>query len=134
MKSLSRISKLPKLAELQEVFNVQYLVRCIEYMYFNSKQLHLGQCEDNLFQHMKYGHYPAAQRRFPECLNEDIPGAKNATIDSFRDGFFRAMYRLLVAGAVLAKAYMAPLFRAREEGGGNAFFSRNGSDDYAEKY
>ena len=134
MNSLSGNSKLPDLAELKEVFNMQYLVRCIEYMYFYSTRLHLGECEDNLFQNMKYGHYPAVQRRFPECLSEDIPGAKNATIDSFRDGFYRAMYRLLLAGAVLARAYMAPLFRAREEGGKDGFFARNGLDYYAQKY
>lgn len=113
---------------------MQYLVRFIEYMYFNSKQLHLGECEDNLFQQMKYGYYHAAQRRFTECLSEDIPGAKNATIDSFRDGFYRAMYRLLLASAVLARAYMTPLFRAREEGGKDRFFARNGSEYYAENY
>ena len=134
MNSLSGNSKLPDLAELKEVFNMQYLVRCIEWMYFNSKELHLGECEDNLFKHMKYGHYPAAQRRFPECLSEDIPGAKNATIDSFRDGFYRAMYRLLLAGAVLARAYMAPLFRAKEEGGKEGFFARNGLEDYVQKH
>lgn len=134
MNSLSGNSKLPDLAELKEVFNMQYLVRCIEYMYFYSTRLHLGECEDNLFQNMKYGHYPAVQRRFPECLSEDIPGAKNANTDSFRDGFYRAMYRLLLAGAVLARAYMAPLFRAREEGGKDGFFARNGLDYYAQKY
>jgi hypothetical protein len=77
---------------------------------------------------------PAAQRRFPECLTKDIPRAKDATIDSFRDGFCRAMYRLLLVGAVLARAYMAPLFRAREEGGEEGFFARNGSKHYAKKY
>ncbi|KAN0102797.1 hypothetical protein V8E51_011110 [Hyaloscypha variabilis] len=132
--SLSGNSKLPDLAELKEVLNVQYLVRCIEYMYFYSRELHLGECSDNLFQNMKYGHYPPEQRRFPQCLNEDIPGTKNATIDSFRDGFYRAMYRLLLAGAVLARAYMAPLFRAKEEGGKDGFFARVGLEDYAHKY
>jgi len=58
MESLSGISKLPDLAELKEVFNMQYLVRCIEWMYFNSQELHLGECEDKLFKNMKYGHYP----------------------------------------------------------------------------
>ena len=132
--SLSANSKLPDLAELKEVLNMQYLVRCIEWMYFNSQEWHLGIIEDNLFRHMKYGHYPAKQRRFPECLSEDIPGAKNANIDSFRDGFYRAMYRLLLAGAVLARAYMAPLFRARDAGGKEGFFNRNGLEDYGLKY
>ena len=44
------------------------------------------------------------------------------------------MYRLLLAGAVLARAYMAPLFRAREEGGKDGFFGRVGLEDYAHKY
>jgi hypothetical protein len=114
--SLSAKSKLPDLTELKEVFNMQYLVRCIEWMYFNSEEYHAVEgSEHNLFLHMKYGTYPSARRRFPECLSEDIPGTKNATIDSFRDRFYRAMYRVLLAGAVLARAYMAPLFRAREE-------------------
>ena len=134
MTSLSGISKLPDLAELKEVFNMQYLVRCIEWMYFNSEEWHLGECEDNLFKGMRYGRYPSAQRRFPECLNEDIPGAKNTTIDSFRDGFYRAMYRLLLAGAVLARPYMVPLFQAREDGGKEGFFGRCGLDDYAQKH
>jgi len=82
IKSLSGYSKPPELAELKEVFNMQYLVRSIEHMYFNSKELRLGDYEDNLFQNLS-GHYPAVQRRFPECLSEDIPGAKNATIDYF---------------------------------------------------
>lgn len=103
-------------------------------MYFYSRKLHLGESSDNLFQYMKYGRYPPEQRRFPQCLNENIPGTKNATIDSFRDGFYRAMYRLLLAGAVLARAYMAPLFRAREEGGKDGFFRRLGLEDYAYKY
>jgi hypothetical protein len=132
MNSLSAKSKLPDLAELKEVFNMQYLVRCIEWMYFNSEEYHLGEdSEDNLFRHMKYGTYPAARRRFPECLSEDIPGAKNATIDSFRDRFYRAMYRVLLAGAVLARAYMAPLFRAREERK-KGFFARCGLEDYVQ--
>ncbi|KAG4418038.1 hypothetical protein IFR04_008858 [Cadophora malorum] len=73
-------------------------------------------------------------RRFPECLSEDIPGTEIATIDSFRDCFYRAMYRLLVAGAVLARTYLEPLFQAREEGGNEAFFGRMGIDDYHYKY
>ena len=132
MNSLSAKSKLPDLAELKEVFNMQYLVRCIEWMYFNSEEYHLGEdSEDNLFRHMKYGTYPAVRRRFPECLSEDIPGTKNATIDSFRDRFYRAMYRVLLAGAVLARAYMASLFRAREEGK-KGFFARCGLEDYVQ--
>jgi hypothetical protein len=66
-------------------------------------------------------------------LNEDIPGAKNATVDSFRNGFYRAIYRLLLAGAVLARPYMAPLFQAREEGK-EGFFGRYGLEDYTQKY
>lgn len=134
MNSLSGNSKLPDLAELKEVFNMQYLVQCIEWMYFNSKELHLGERPENLFVHMKYGHYPTERRRFPECLSEGIPGAENATTDSFRDGFYRAMYQLLLAGAVLARAYMAPLFRAKEEGGKEGFFARTGLEDYVLKY
>ncbi|KAH8752159.1 hypothetical protein F5882DRAFT_267742, partial [Hyaloscypha sp. PMI_1271] len=46
--------------------------------------------------------------------------------------FYRAIYRLLLAGAVLARAYMEPLFRAREEGGKGSFFLRCGTDYWAE--
>lgn len=108
--SLSGNSKLPDLTELKEVLNMQHLVRYIEYIYF---QFSISEdSDDNLFP--DYGRYPAARRRFPGYLNEDIPGAKNATIDSFRDSFYRAMYRLLLAGAILARAYIAPLFEARQ--------------------
>ncbi|KAH8744472.1 hypothetical protein F5882DRAFT_525926 [Hyaloscypha sp. PMI_1271] len=106
---------------------MQHLVRCIEYMYFQSSIPEHS--DDNLFP--DYGRYPAARRRFPGCLNEDIPGAKNATIDSFRDSFYRAMYRLLLAGAILARAYMAPLFPARQAGD-IGFFVRWGSDYWTE--
>jgi hypothetical protein len=42
------------------------------------------------------------------------------------------MYRLLLAGTILARAYMEPLFRAREEGGEGPFFVRCGTDYWAE--
>jgi hypothetical protein len=124
--SLSGKPKLPDLAELKEVLNMQHLVRCIEYIYFNAQ--YYKHYETNLFPSMKYAKYPAARRRFPDCLKENIPGTENATIDSFRGGFFRAIYRLLLAGAVLARAYMAPVFQAREEG--NARFFRVWGHDY----
>jgi hypothetical protein len=124
--SLSGNSKFPDFAEVKKVLNMQYLVRCIEYMYFNSTHRHWGdQNPNNLFEKMKYGSYPSERRRFPECLKEGIPGAEDATIDSFRGSFYRAMYRLLIAGAVLTGAYMDPLFRAREEGNAG-FHLRNG--------
>lgn len=116
--SLSGNSKLPDLAELKEVLkllNLQHLVRCMEYMYFDPSMQEFSRREDsddNPFP--SHGRYPTARRRYPGCLKESIPGAENATIDSFRDGFYRAMYRLLLAGAVLARAYMAPLFIARQ--------------------
>jgi hypothetical protein len=131
MNSLSGASKLPDLAELKEVLSMQHLVRCIEYMYFNSITRHQDS-EGNLFQDMKFGKYPAALRQFPACLKEDIPGAESATLESFQDRFYRAIYRLLLAGAVLARAYMEPLFRAREEGGKGSFFLRCGTDYWAE--
>jgi hypothetical protein len=127
MNSLSGNSKLPDLAELKEVLNMQHLVRCIEYSYFNS-QYPTNHYENNLLYTMEGVKYPAARRRFPDCLKENIPGAENATIDSFRDGFFRAMYRLLLAGAVLARVYMAPVFQAREQR--NARFFQVFGDKY----
>lgn len=102
-------------------------------MYFYSEETHIGDSEYNLMQHMKYGHYPPAQRRFPACLKQGISGAKGATIDSFRDTFYRAMYRLLLAGAVLSRAYLDPLFRAREEGGKEGFFVRTGLRQHPQK-
>ena len=127
MNSLSGNFKLPDLAELKEVLNMQHLVRCIEYIYFNAR--YYKGYETNLFPHMSHAKYPAARRRFPDCLKENIPGTKNSTIDSFRDSFFRAMYRLLLAGAVLARAYMAPVFQAREERNAR-FFRIWGHDHY----
>jgi hypothetical protein len=122
MNSLSGASKLPDLAELNEVLSMQHLVRCIEYGYFTATTQHQDG-EDNLFQDMKWVQYPAVWRQLPACLKEDIPGAKSATLESFQDSFYRAMYRLLLAGAVLARAYMEPLFRAREAGKGTFFFT-----------
>lgn len=118
--SLSGKSKLPDLAELKEVLNMQHLVRCIEYIFLNSK-FH-KRYETNLFPYIRRDRNPAARQGFPYYLKENILGAENAKIDSFRDGFFRAMYRLLLAGAVLARPYMAPLFQAREEGNARFFF------------
>lgn len=137
IKSLSGYSKLPDLAELKEVFNMQHLVRCIEWMYFNSTEYHIGEMnQDNLFRYMKYGRYPAARRRFPACLGEDILEVENATLESFQDRFYRAMYRILLAGAVHARVYMAPLFQAIEEGGRDTFFAQMGGPDcfYASKH
>ena len=75
----------------------------------------------------RHGKYPAVRRPFLGCLNEGIPGAENPTIDSFRDGFYRAMYRLLLAGALLARINMAPLFPARQTGN-ISFFVKLGSN------
>jgi hypothetical protein len=44
------------------------------------------------------------------------------------------MYRLLLAGAVLAGAYMDSLYRAREEGGKEGFFVRTGLQQYSVKH
>lgn len=130
--SLSGKSKLPDLTELKEVLNMQRLVQCIEFIYFNAQyDTHIV---SNLFSNMtgyEYNmgnprKYPAWKRRFPICL-EEIPGAENATIESFRDSFFRTMYRLLLAGAVLARAYVGPVFQARQEG--NARFYKVWGDD-----
>lgn len=97
----------------------------MEYIYFNS------QCSKSFWYDlfMEHDRYPAARRRFPDCLNENIPGSENATIESFRDGFYRAMYRLLLAGALLARPYMAPVFQAREERNGR-FFVAFGDERY----
>ncbi|KAH8807244.1 hypothetical protein F5884DRAFT_880059 [Xylogone sp. PMI_703] len=123
--SLSGNAKPPDLAELKEVLSVQHLVRCIEYTYFNLR--YRLQWKNNLFS-MEQPKYPASRRRFPDCLKE-IPGAENATIDSFRDRFFRTMYRLLLAGAVLARAYVAPVFDSRAEGNFR-FFQIWGDENY----
>jgi hypothetical protein len=113
---------------------MQHLVRCLEYMYFYSSRLQqFVQYNQEYNDEAWYFNYPAARRRFPDCLEENIPGAENATIDSFRDGFYRAMYRLLLAGAVLARVYMDPVFRAKEDASALArarFFQRWGSDRY----
>jgi hypothetical protein len=129
MISLSGKSKLPNVAELKEVLKMQHLVRCIEYMYFHSTLSHIHS-EATLFDDRKYGQYGtyAAARRQSKMLQEEPLGVKNTKLDSFRDCFYRAMYRLLLAGAVLARVYMAPLFQGREEGGKNAFFMRFGSE------
>ena len=113
MNLLSGNSKLPDLAELKEVLNIQHLVRCIEYIYYNSQ--YPKHYENNLFYDIEREKYPVARRRLPDFLKENILGAEKVTIDSFRDSFFRAMYRLLLAGAVLTRAYRAPFFQAREE-------------------
>lgn len=44
------------------------------------------------------------------------------------------MYRLLLAGAVLTRAYMVPLFQARDEVGVDGFFAHNGSEYFVDKY
>ncbi|RFU28164.1 hypothetical protein B7463_g8177, partial [Scytalidium lignicola] len=121
--SLSGNSRLPDLAELKEVLNMQHLVRCIEYIYFNSR--YYRHWKNNLMYNMEHDKYPAARGRFPDCLKENILGAENAIIDSFRDGFFKAMYRLLLASVVLARAYMAPVFQAREKRNFKFFQWRN---------
>ena len=59
--SLSAKSKLPDLAELKEVLNMHYLVRCIEYMYFNSELYHPGG-DLQMFEDMRYRAYHAARR------------------------------------------------------------------------
>lgn len=116
---------LPNVAELKEVLKMQHLVRCIEYMYFHSTLSHTYS-EDTLFDDMRYT-YPATQRQ-SKMLQEEPSGIKNTKMESFRDLFYRAMYRLLLAGAVLARVYMVPLFQAREEGGKGVFFVRFGID------
>lgn len=123
MISLSGKSKLPNVAELKEVLNMQHLVRCIEYMYFHSTLSH-ATYEDTLFDG---GRYPPAQRQ-SEMVQEESPGVQNTKLDSFRNYFYRAMYRLLLAGAVLARVYMAPLFQEREQGGKGVFFMRFGTE------
>ncbi|KFY33270.1 hypothetical protein V494_07754 [Pseudogymnoascus sp. VKM F-4513 (FW-928)] len=126
MISLSGKSKLPNVVELKEVLKMQHLVRCIEYMYLHST-LSRAHSEDTLFDDSwngPHGTYPAAQRRSE--MPQETPGVKNEKLDSFRDYFYRAMYRLLLAGAVLARVYMAPLFQGEKEGGKNSFFMRFG--------
>lgn len=41
---------------------------------------------------------------------------KRGDEEAYKDRFYRAMYRLLLAGAALARAYTEPLFQAKKEG------------------
>jgi hypothetical protein len=99
MHELSGKPRKPDWKESREVLNMQHLVRCVEHMSHNS-----WEDTTNLF---GYGMRNLHGREEPEP--EDA--------DAFKDRFYGAMYRLLLAGAVLVGAYTEPFLRAREEGG-----------------
>ncbi|KAK0125478.1 hypothetical protein ONS95_000514 [Cadophora gregata] len=154
--TLSGDYRLPEVAELKEVLNMRYLVQCLEWKYFNSDTLSI---DDHLFHDVGYYRYPSSYRQFPGSPNEEIqgpisagfdsmqgmfrkamnrvlrsPDARRPRIECFRDEFYRAMYRLLLAGAVLAAPYMAPIFQAKENGGKEGFFARHGHEEYKYLY
>ncbi|KAH8593555.1 hypothetical protein B0O99DRAFT_626577 [Bisporella sp. PMI_857] len=92
-----RFSK-PSWDELKEVLNVQHLIRCIEYMYWNSTI-----DGENLFGGCVL---PSELREQPEENKQE----------AWKNRFYRAMYRLLLAGAVLARAYTEPFYQAQNDG------------------
>jgi hypothetical protein len=130
--SLSVSSKLPDLDDLREVLNMQHLVRSLEYKYFTSPPVHHHSIE-TMFDNIHPESYRTQRQKLRGKFSHgpEFPNSENATIDSFRDSFYRAMYRLFLAGAMLARPYMEPLFHGREEGGKSSLHLRFGHDQYS---
>ncbi|PVH71568.1 hypothetical protein DL98DRAFT_520986 [Cadophora sp. DSE1049] len=97
--ALSGKAQKPTVAELKEVLNMQHLVRCVEYMYFNSTR-----DNDTLFGGCML---PSEFRRETHYDDDE---------EAWKDRFYRAMYQLLLAGPVLARAYNAPFWGAKKAG------------------
>ncbi|KAH7378125.1 hypothetical protein BKA64DRAFT_750507 [Cadophora sp. MPI-SDFR-AT-0126] len=99
MSALSGKALKPNVTELKEVLDMQHLVRCVEYMYFNSTRR-----DENLFGVVML---PSECRRGTHYGDDE---------EAWKDRFYRAMYQLLLAGPVLAAAYDAPFWGAKNEG------------------
>jgi hypothetical protein len=90
------------------VMDMQHLVRCIEYMFFYSTvgtSTLFGGC------------------MLPSELRSRRYGEKE--IENWKDRFYRAMYRMLLAGAVLARPYMEPFFQAQDQENDPTIFDVN---------
>ncbi|KAL2067658.1 hypothetical protein VTL71DRAFT_15754 [Oculimacula yallundae] len=99
MYALSGVVQKPTLEELEEVLNMQHLVRCIEYMYFNSFE----DCT-TLFG----GVMVPSEFRDYRRDDEDEGQAEDRM-----NRFYRAMYQLFIAGAVLYRPYTEPFWEAK---------------------
>ncbi|KAH7309987.1 hypothetical protein BKA65DRAFT_575780 [Rhexocercosporidium sp. MPI-PUGE-AT-0058] len=101
MYALSGNTQKPTIAEMKEVFNMQHLVRCVEYMYFNSTR-----DESTLF---GGGMLPSEFRLY--AIQDEV----DAETEVRKERFYQAMYQLLLAGAVLCGSYNAPFWEAKKD-------------------
>lgn len=114
MHELSGLSQRPSIEELKEVLNMQHLVRCVEHMYWEgSIDMESSFCVS----------LPA------DCREGGYDTMDELELKNFRDGFYRAMYRMLLAGAVMAGAYQEPFTQA-EKDGREGFLQRNKTGDF----
>ncbi|KAL3423150.1 dihydrodipicolinate synthetase family protein [Phlyctema vagabunda] len=114
IQELSSASRKPNVQELQLVLNMQHLVQCIEYMFFT---------EDGMSNLFGYGSLPGDLREGP------LEGEEEA----WKDRFYRSVYRMFLAGALLSRAYLAPIFEA-EKKGRTDFLSQTRTKDPIESF
>lgn len=82
----------PSFDEFKKTLDVHHFARCIE---------HILSLPDDGSRH--------------SCYLDDIP-EEPLTLRRWRENLHRAIYRVMLAGAVLARAYHEPLFFSRTEG------------------
>lgn len=94
--SLSVNAHKPTVSELQSVFDMQHLARCLAHQILYS----------TIRVHSPFSFTSTGASLRP--INEDLPG--------WEENFFRSVYRIIIAGAVCTRAYTEPFFRAAELG------------------
>ena len=92
----------PTCEEFKKVLDMQHLVRCVEYMYLKSEI-----DATNLF---------GGPLKLSEFRHSQVEDLTPSELVAWKDRFYMANYRLLLAGAMLAPAYTAPFFEALDIG------------------
>lgn len=104
--SLSGFVQKPTPEELNRIFGLQHMMRCIKHTVFHWEMRQINCLKFGL---EALGHFTPSGRFF----NEDEYGR-----GSWHQNLYRALYRVVFAGAVLAGSFNEPLSQALERGEG----------------
>lgn len=109
--TLSRNVRRPSLEELRSLFNMRHLVRCVEYLFL---QYYIPLDPENW--HWNSELLPRKWRATPSSMPASEILEYPRLSHHWGLNFHTAVFRVLIAGPVFARAYQEPFFSARSHG------------------